>query len=120
MSIYIFFFHHAMCESICDTLASSATNQGDKTFSVAQYIYIYTYIHIYIYMYTYIYIYIYTHIHIYIYIYIYIHIYTYIFFYIYTYIYIYISSSSYRAASMDILDHLSPLLPIIHRLRQVF
>ena len=30
------------------------------------------------------------------------------------------SSSSCRAASMDILDHLSPLLPIIHRLLQVF
>ena len=30
------------------------------------------------------------------------------------------SSSSCRAASTDILDHLSPLLPIIHRLRQVF
>ena len=30
------------------------------------------------------------------------------------------SSSSCRAASTDILDHLSPLLPIIHRLWQVF
>ena len=40
--------------------------------------------------------------------------------YIYIYIYIYITSSSCRAASMDISDHLSPLLPIIHRLRQVF
>ena len=30
------------------------------------------------------------------------------------------SSSSYRAGSMDILDPLSPLLPIIHRPRQVF
>ena len=29
------------------------------------------------------------------------------------------SSSSCRAASTDIPDHLSPLLPIIHRLRQV-
>ena len=30
------------------------------------------------------------------------------------------SSSSCRAASTDILDHLSPLFPIVHRLRQVF
>ena len=30
------------------------------------------------------------------------------------------SSSSCRAASADIPDPLSPLLPIIHRLRQVF
>ena len=30
------------------------------------------------------------------------------------------SSSSCRAASTDIPDHLSPLLPIIHRLRQGF
>ena len=37
----------------------------------------------------------------------------------YIYIYIYISSSC-RAVSTDILDHLSPLLPLIHRLRQVF
>ena len=39
------------------------------------------------------------------------------------YIYIYISSSSSsscRAAITDILDPLSPLLPIIHRLWQVF
>ena len=35
-------------------------------------------------------------------------------------LYIYISSSSCPAASTDIPDHLSPLLPIIHRLRQVF
>ena len=35
---------------------------------------------------------------------------------IYIYIYIYIC----RAASADISDPLSPLLPIIHRLRQVF
>ena len=33
--IYIFFFHHT-CESTCDTLASSAANQGDNTVSVAQ------------------------------------------------------------------------------------
>ena len=40
---------------------------------------------------------------------------------IYIYIYIYMSSSSScRAASMDIPDPLSPLLPIIHRLWQVF
>ena len=37
----------------------------------------------------------------------------------YIYIYIYISSS-YRAASTDIPDPLSPLLPIIHRFWQVF
>ena len=30
------------------------------------------------------------------------------------------SSSSYRAASTDITDPLSPLLPVVHRLRQVF
>ena len=30
------------------------------------------------------------------------------------------SSSSCRAASTDIPDPLSPLLPIVHRLRQVF
>ena len=32
----IFFFHHTTCESTCDTLASSAANQGDNTVSVAQ------------------------------------------------------------------------------------
>ena len=31
-----FFFHHTTCESMCDTLASSAANQGDNTVSVAQ------------------------------------------------------------------------------------
>ena len=36
------------------------------------------------------------------------------------YIYISSSSSSCRAASADIPDRLSPFLPIIHRLRQVF
>ena len=36
------------------------------------------------------------------------------------YIYIYISSSSCRAGSTDIPYPLSPLLPIVHRLRQVF
>ena len=36
------------------------------------------------------------------------------------YIYIYIYLLSCRAASKDIPDPLSPLLPIIHRLRQVF
>ena len=30
------------------------------------------------------------------------------------------SSSSYRAGSTDIPDPLSPLFPIVHRLRQVF
>ena len=39
---------------------------------------------------------------------------------LYIYIYIYISSSSCHAASTDIPDPLSPLLPIIHRLLQVF
>ena len=35
--IYFFFnFHHIMCESTCDTLASSAANQGDNTVLVAQ------------------------------------------------------------------------------------
>ena len=39
LSIYIyifFFFHHTTCESTCDTLTSSAANQGDNTVSVAQ------------------------------------------------------------------------------------
>ena len=36
IDIYIFFFYHTMCESTCDTLASSAANQGDNTVSVAQ------------------------------------------------------------------------------------
>ena len=62
----------------------------------------------------------YTYIYKYIYKYIYIYIYIYIYTYIYIYIYIYISSSSCRAASTDIPDPLSPLLPIIHRVRQVF
>ena len=31
-----FFFHHTTCESTCDTLASSAANQGDNTVWVAQ------------------------------------------------------------------------------------
>ena len=34
--IIFFFFHHTTCESTCDTLASSAANQGDNTVSVAQ------------------------------------------------------------------------------------
>ena len=34
--IYISFFHHTTCESTCDTLTSSAANQGDNTVSVAQ------------------------------------------------------------------------------------
>ena len=33
---HIFFFHHTTCESTCDTLASSAANQGDNTVLVAQ------------------------------------------------------------------------------------
>ena len=60
---------------------------------------------------------------IYIYIYIYIYIsHTYMIENIYIYIYIYISSSSSscRAGSTDIPDPLSPLLPIVHRPRQVF
>ena len=40
--------------------------------------------------------------------------------YIFIFIYIYISSSSCRAACADIPDRLSPFLPIIHCLRQVF
>ncbi len=36
-----------------------------------------------------------------------------------TFLFIPQSSSSCRAASTDIPDHLSPLLPITHRLRQV-
>ena len=39
---------------------------------------------------------------------------------LYIYIDLYISSSSCRAACADIPDRLSPFLPIIHRLRQVF
>ena len=34
--VYVFIFHHTTCESTCDTLASSAANQGDNTVSVAQ------------------------------------------------------------------------------------
>ena len=30
------FFHHTTCKSTCDTLSSSAANQGDNTVSVAQ------------------------------------------------------------------------------------
>ena len=33
---FFFFFHHTTCEGTCDTLASSAANQGDNTVSVAQ------------------------------------------------------------------------------------
>ena len=33
---FIFHFYHTMCESTCDTLSSSAANQGDNTVSVAQ------------------------------------------------------------------------------------
>ena len=33
---FFFFFHHTTCESTCDTLTSSAANQGDNTVSVAQ------------------------------------------------------------------------------------
>ena len=36
MIIIIFFFHHTVCESTCDTLTSSVANQGDNTVSVAQ------------------------------------------------------------------------------------
>ncbi len=39
---------------------------------------------------------------------------------IHTHTYIYISSSSCHATSTDIPDPLSPLLPIVHRLWQVF
>ena len=60
-------------------------------------------------MYVYVYIYIYIDVCVCIYIYIYIDV----------CVYIYISSSC-RAACADIPDRLSPFLPIIHRLRQVF
>ena len=33
-SLYIYNFHHRTCESMCDTLSSSAANQGDNTVSV--------------------------------------------------------------------------------------
>ena len=33
--LYIY-FHHTTCESTCDTLTSSAANEGDNTVSVAQ------------------------------------------------------------------------------------
>ena len=37
LCLYIYIsFHHTTCESTCDTLASSAANQGDSTVSVAQ------------------------------------------------------------------------------------
>ena len=32
----IFFFHHTTCEITCDSLSSSAANQGDNTVSVVQ------------------------------------------------------------------------------------
>ena len=89
-------------------------------------LYVYTYIYMYIYIYKFITLYtrtyIYTYIQCYIYLYIdvYIQIYIRIYLYIYIYIYIYISSSSCRAGSTDIPDPLSPLLPIVHRPRQVF
>ena len=35
-SKFFVFFHHTTCESTCDTLSSSAANQGDNTVSVAQ------------------------------------------------------------------------------------
>ena len=53
----------------------------------------------------------------------YIYMYVYIMMYIYIYIYMYIytsSSSSCRAASTDISNPVSPFLPIVHRLWQVF
>ena len=98
-----------------------------------------------VYIYAYAHVYIHTHRHIYINLYIFIYpeklIYTCIHIYIYIYIYIYnvcvcvcvhahvpilkhmswsSSSSSCRAASTDIPDPLSPLLPIIHRIWQFF
>ena len=40
--IYIYIYiHHTTFESTCDTLPSSAANQGDNTVSVYIYIYIY-------------------------------------------------------------------------------
>ena len=36
ITAHIFFFHHTTCESMCDTLPSSAANQGDNTVLVAQ------------------------------------------------------------------------------------
>ena len=36
MTVFFFLFPHTTCESMCDTLASSAANQGDNTVSVAQ------------------------------------------------------------------------------------
>ena len=47
--IYIF-FHHTTCESTCDTLVSSAANQGDYTVSVAQTGNLFNDPHIYIYI----------------------------------------------------------------------
>ena len=62
-----------------------------------------------------------SHLSIYLTFYIYLYIYMqYMYIYIYIYIYMQSSSSSRRATSTDILDHLSPLLPIVHHLRQVF
>ena len=34
--MWLIFFHHTTCESTCDTLSSSAANQGDNTVLVAQ------------------------------------------------------------------------------------
>ena len=51
---------------------------------------------------------------------VYTHTHTHIYIYIYIYIYISSSSSSCSAASTDIPGLISPLLPIVHRLWQVF
>ena len=35
-TLFFVFLHHTTCESTCDTLPSSAANEGDNTVSVAQ------------------------------------------------------------------------------------
>ena len=67
-----------------------------------------------------IYIYIYICVYIHLYIYIYIRIYIHIYIYIRIYIHIYMSSSSYRDASIDLPDPLSPPFPIVNHSREVF
>ena len=89
------------------------------------YIQINMYLYKYVYLCVYIYIYIYVCVCIYVYIYIYMCIYIYIYVCVFMGIYIYMDScvyisSSCHAASTDIPNPLSLLLPIIHHLRQVF
>ena len=74
-SLGIQIFHYTTCESTCDTLSSSAANQG---FIQLSYIYMLVYIYIYIYVYIYIYMCVCVCIYIYICIYMFLYIFIYI------------------------------------------